>query len=275
MKYLVVGSKGQLGSELHLCFGDQADYVDIEQLDITKENDVRDYFFNKSYDFVINCAAYTAVDKAENEKDIAYQVNAKGAEYLAKYGKKIIYISTDYVFDGLNNKPYVETDIPNPISVYGKTKLEGENRTLEYSKTGIVIRTSWLYSRFGNNFLKTILNLARSKKELNIISDQIGTPTYARDLACFIKDIIPQIAEGSKGIYHFSNEGYCSWYDFASEIVNLAKVDCKINAIETKDYPSLAKRPSYSVLSKEKVKKDFNIKISDWKECIKNCLDQF
>ena len=275
MKYLVVGSKRQLGSELHLCFGDQADYVDIEQLDITKENDVRDYFFNKSYDFVINCAAYTAVDKAENEKDIAYQVNAKGAEYLAKYGKKIIYISTDYVFDGLNNKPYVETDIPNPISVYGKTKLEGENRTLEYSKTGIVIRTSWLYSRFGNNFLKTILNLARSKKELNIISDQIGTPTYARDLACFIKDIIPQIAEGSKGIYHFSNEGYCSWYDFASEIVNLAKVDCKINAIETKDYPSLAKRPSYSVLSKEKVKKDFNIKISDWKECIKNCLDQF
>lgn len=275
MKYLIVGSKGQLGSELHLCFGDQADYVDIEQLDITKENDVRDYFFNKSYDFVFNCAAYTAVDKAENEKDIAYQVNAKGAEYLSKYGKKIIYISTDYVFDGLNNKPYVETDIPNPISVYGKTKLEGENRTLEYSKTGIVIRTSWMYSRFGNNFLKTILNLARAKKELNIIFDQIGTPTYARDLACFIKDIIPQIAEGSKGIYHFSNEGYCSWYDFASEIVNLAKVDCKINAIETKDYPSLAKRPSYSVLSKEKVKKDFNIKISDWKECIKNCLDQF
>lgn len=275
MKYLVIGSKGQLGSELHLCLGNHADYVDIEKLDITKENDVRDYFFYKSYDFVINCAAYTAVDKAENEKDIAYQVNAKGAEYLAKYGKKIIYISTDYVFDGFNNKPYVETDIPNPISVYGKTKLEGEKRTLEYSKIGIIIRTSWMYSRFGNNFLKTILNLARSNKELNIVSDQIGSPTYARDLACFIKDIIPQIAEDSKGIYHFSNEGYCSWYDFASEIVNLAKVDCKINAIETKDYTSLAKRPSYSVLSKEKVKKDFNIKISDWKECIKNCVDQF
>lgn len=275
MKYLVVGSNGQLGSELRICLRNQADYVDIEQLDITKESNVRDYFSNKSYDFVINCAGYTAVDRAELEEDTAYQVNANGAEYLAKYGKKIIYISTDYVFDGLNNKPYVETDVPSPISVYGKTKLEGEKRTLEYSETGIVIRTSWLYSKFGHNFLKTMLNFANVRKELNIVSDKVGTPTYAKDLAYFIINILPQISSGAKRIYHFSNEGSCSWYDFAKEIVNSAELKCKINPIESKDYPTQAQRPFYSVLSKEKVKKEFNIEIPHWKEGIKNCLNQF
>lgn len=271
MRYLVVGSNGQLGSELRVCLGNQADYVDIEQLDIIRENDVRDYFSNKSYDFVINCAGYTSVDKAEIEEDAAYQINAKGSGYLAKYGKKIIYISTDYVFDGLNNKPYVETDVPNPISVYGKTKLEGEKRTLEYSDTGIVIRTSWLYSKFGHNFLKTILNFANVRKELNIVSDQVGTPTYAKDLASFIINILPQISNGTKEIYHFSNEECCSWYDFAKEIIDSAELKCKINPIESKDYPTQAQRPFYSVLSKEKVKKEFDIEIPHWKEGIKKC----
>ena len=275
MKYLVVGCNGQLGSELRIQFKDSADYVDIEQLDITQENDVRNYFSNRSYDFIINCAAYTAVDKAETEISLAYDVNAKGAEYLAKYGKKVIYISTDYVFDGNNDKPYVETDTPNPISVYGGSKLEGEKRTLELSETGIVIRTSWLYSSFGHNFVKTILKLAQEKDKLNIVSDQIGTPTYARDLARAIKNIIPYIRSGEKEIYNFSNEGVCSWYDFATEIVTQSGLECKINPIESKDYPALAKRPSYSVLSKEKIKKKFNIEIPYWKESLKNCLDQF
>ncbi len=275
MKYLVVGSNGQLGSELRVQLKSQSDYVDIEQLDITKENDVRNYFSDKSYDFIINCAGYTAVGKAESEKDIAYDINVNGVKYLAQYGKKIIYISTDYVFDGLNNKPYVETDTPNPISFYGKTKLEGEKRTLEYSETGIIIRTSWLYSKFGHNFLKTILNFAKTKKELNIVSDQIGTPTYAKDFASFIENILPQISNGTKEIYHFSNEGCCSWYDFAKEIVDSAGLKCKINPIESKDYPTQVQRPFYSVLNKAKAKKDFNIEIPHWKEGIKDCLNQF
>lgn len=275
MKYLVVGCNGQLGSELRIQFKDSADYADIEQLDITKENDVRNYFSNRSYDFIINCAAYTAVDKAETEVSLAYDVNAKGAEYLAKYGKRVIYISTDYVFDGNNDKPYVETDTPNPISVYGGSKLEGEKNTLEYSETGIVIRTSWLYSSFGHNFVKTILKLAQEKDKLNIVSDQIGAPTYARDLARAIKNIIPYIRSGEKEIYNFSNEGVCSWYDFATEIVTQSGLECKISPIESKDYPTRAKRPIYSVLSKEKIKKKFNIEIQDWKESLKNCLNQF
>lgn len=272
MKYLVVGSNGQLGSELHVCLGNQADYVDINQLDITDETAVKEYFSNKSYDFVINCAGYTAVDKAESERDLAYKVNVNGAEYLAKYGKNVIYVSTDYVFDGVNNKPYVETDIPNPISVYGKTKFEGERKILDYSETGIIIRSSWLYSHFGHNFVKTILDLAKKKDELNIVCDQIGTPTYARDLAKVIIKIASNVPRGTLGIYNFSNEGCCSWYDFAIEIVNLAGLSCKIKPIETKDYPTQAKRPYYSVLNKSKIKNEFNIEIKHWKEGVKEFI---
>lgn len=275
MKYLVVGSNGQLGSEFHVCLGNQADYIDIDQLDITDETAVKEYFSNKSYDFIINCAGYTAVDRAESEKDLAYKVNVKGAEYLAKYGKNVIYVSTDYVFDGMSYKPYIESDTPNPISIYGKTKFNGEKEVLKNAETGIVIRASWLYSSFGHNFVKTILDLAKRKDELNIVCDQIGTPTYARDLAKVIIKIASNVPRGTLGIYHFSNEGCCSWYDFAVEIVNLAGLACKIKPIETKDYPTQAKRPYYSVLNKSKIKNEFNIEIKHWKEGVRECLNQF
>ena len=275
---LVTGAKGQLGSDVSAELTKRSIPhipTDADTLDITDKAAVEKFFSDNSISSVIHCAAYTAVDKAETEISLAYDVNAKGAEYLAKYGKRVIYISTDYVFDGNNDKPYVETDTPNPISVYGGSKLEGEKSTLEYSETGIVIRTSWLYSSFGYNFVKTMLKLAQEKDKLNIVSDQIGTPTYARDLARAIKNIILHIRSGEKEIYNFSNEGVCSWYDFATEIVTQSGLECKINPIESKDYSTLAKRPSYSVLSKEKIKKKFNIEIPDWKESLKNCLDQF
>lgn len=275
MKYLVTGSKGQLGSELKDILKDQADYVDIDELDITDENAVIAFFCDKSYDFVINCVAYTAVDKAESEERVAYDVNGNGSQYLAKYGKNIIHISTDYVFDGMNHKPYTESDSTNPLSVYGKSKLKGEEEVFNNAETGIIIRTSWLYSSNCKNFVKTILNLAKDRDQLNIVCDQIGSPTYAKDLASTIIDIIPHIKTGSKEIYHFSNEGICSWYDFATEIVDLAGLKCKINPIESSEYPTPAVRPYYSVLNKSKIKNDFDIKIRHWKEGLRECINQF
>ncbi len=275
MKYLVVGCNGQLGSEFRVQLGDNADYVDIDQLDITNEDAVQKYFANKNYDFVINCAAYTNVDKAEDEQNLAYDVNVNGTKYLAKYGKNIIHISTDYVFDGMNYKPYVETDKPSPILVYGKTKLDGETEALNNAETALVVRSSWMYSSYGNNFVKTMLDLAKDKSEINVIFDQIGSPTYAKDLASVIIKIIPQIKLGSKEIYNYSNEGVCSWYDFASEILSLARLNCKVNPIETKDYPTKAIRPYYSVLNKSKIKNDFGISIRHWKEGLRECINQF
>lgn len=273
--FLVTGANGQLGTALHTLLGDKAVYIDREELDLTDEDAVKSYLENNPFDCVINCAAYTAVDKAESDSDNAHQVNALAPLYLAKYAKKLVHISTDYVFDGTNHKPYTEDDTTCPVSVYGKTKREGELNVLNNAKTAIIIRTAWLYSPHGGNFVKTMRKLGAERDKLTVIFDQIGTPTNAYDLAAAIIAILPQIKDGEKEIYHYTNEGVCSWYDFALEIMNLSKLNCSVLPIETKDYPTPAHRPHYSVLNKAKIKQRFNITIPHWKESLETCLKQF
>ena len=273
--FLVTGCNGQLGTAMQSLLKDKACYIDREELDLTNEEAVKSFFEKNTFDFTINCSAYTAVDKAQTDEVSAHSVNALAPLYLAKYGKNVIHISTDYVFDGTSFKPYTEEDKTNPISVYGKTKLEGEQNILNHASTAIVIRTSWLYSPHGSNFVKTMRKLGAEKEKLNVIFDQVGTPTYAYDLAQAIVDIIPQINKNEKGIYHFSNEGVCSWYDFALEIMQQSNLKCKVYPIESKDYPTPTPRPHYSVLNKSKIKQRFNIEIPHWKEGLTKCLKQF
>lgn len=270
--FLVVGANGQLGNELKLLLKDKALYVDREELDITDEKAVERFFSINKFQTIINCAAYTAVDKAENDVELATKINVDGPKYLAKTGVPIIHISTDYVFDGHNFQPYIETDEPKPNSVYGVTKLAGEKAVLETATTAIIIRTAWLYSTFGNNFVKTMQRLGSERESLNVVFDQIGSPTYAADLAQAIVEILPQMISGKKEIYHFSNEGVCSWYDFAIEIMQKSNLDCKVNPIEGKDYPTPAKRPFYSVLNKGKIKRDFGIEINHWVDSLEKCI---
>ena len=272
--FLVTGANGQLGNELRLLLGDKAVYVDKEELDITDSEAVKNFISGKNFSTIINCAAYTAVDKAENDEKIAQLINVDGPRNLAATQIPLIHISTDYVFNGHNFRPYTEDDIPSPQSVYGKTKLAGEQAVLQTADTAIIIRTAWLYSNFGNNFVKTMQRLGSERSELKVVFDQVGTPTYAADLAAAIVEIIPQIKTGSKDIFHFSNEGVCSWYDFAVEIINLSKLSCKVLPIESKDYPTPAKRPFYSVLNKNKIKQTFNININHWKESLQKCLQK-
>ncbi len=278
---LVTGSNGQLGNEIK-CLSEQYPtynfiYTDVEELNIADYQQI-DYFFkNNNIQYIINCAAYTAVDKAEQEADLARYINANAVKYLSQIAKKndayIIHISTDYVFDGRSHMPYTEDDPICPASAYGKTKAEGENEMKNYAEKGIIIRASWLYSSFGHNFIKTILKYGKERGTLNVVFDQIGTPTYAADLAKVILDIIPQLAFKT-GIetYHFSNEGVSSWYDFAKEIVALSSFECVLNPIRTEDYPLPAPRPHYSVFDKAKIKKEFNIEIPYWKDSLKKCL---
>ncbi len=273
--FLVTGCKGQLGTAIQSLLKDKAHYIDKEELDLTNQKAVEEFFSKNSYDLIINCSAYTAVDKAQTDQETAHNVNALAPLYLAKYGKNIIHVSTDYVFDGTSHKPYTEDDTSSPISVYGSTKLEGEKNVLDNANTAIIIRTSWLYSPHGSNFVKTMRKLGAEKESLNVIFDQIGTPTYAYDLAQAIIDIIPQLTPGEKGIYHYSNEGVCSWYDFALEIMEQSNLNCHVYPIESKDYPTPTPRPHYSVLNKSKIKKRFNIEIPHWKEGLKKCLKQF
>ena len=281
MKILITGSKGQLGSELrelstyykNLSFT----FTDLEELDITNYNALNIFFEKNKFDTIINCAAYTAVDKAETDKENASHLNRNAVKYLAEFASNqnslLVHISTDYVFDGRNCKPYLETDLTNPKSFYGKSKLDGEVEIIFQSKRAIIIRTSWLYSSYGNNFVKTILKYGKERGKLNVVFDQIGTPTYAADLAFAILEIIPQLnSKLTIDTYHFSNEGVSSWYDFAKEIVELSNMDCIINPIETKDYPLPAPRPHYSVLDKTKIKKEFHIDIPYWKDSLKKCL---
>lgn len=270
--YLVVGALGQLGNELREILKNKAVYVDRDELDIISESAVEAFFSENKFEAIINCAAYTAVDKAEEDTYLARKINVEGVKNLAKTGVPLVHVSTDYVFNGENFRPYVETDATNPQSVYGETKLEGEIAVVKEASTAVIIRTSWLYSTFGNNFVKTMRRLGSERETLNVIFDQIGTPTYARDLAQAIVDILPQMKKGTKEIYHFSNEGVCSWYDFATEIMELSGLKCEVLPIETKDYPTPAKRPFYSVLNKGKIKKDFGIKINHWKESLKDCI---
>ena len=272
---LVTGCNGQLGTALQSLLKDQAVYIDREELDLTDASAVKDYLLANSFDIIINCAAYTAVDKAESDAENAHKINALAPLYLAKYGKKIIHISTDYVFDGTNYKPYTEKDTTNPVSVYGKTKREGELNVLENADTAIIIRTAWLYSPHGGNFVKTMRRLGAEKETLNVVADQIGSPTNAYDLAEAIVTMLPQIKEGEKEIFHFTDEGVCSWYDFATEIMAQSKLACKVYPIASKDYPTPASRPHYSVLDKTKIKQRFNITIPHWKEGLEKCLKQF
>ena len=280
LNILVTGKNGQLGSEIETLSKDY-DYnfffTTSKDLDITNYQNVRNFIIDTNIDTIINCAAYTAVDNAEKDEEIANIVNHLAVKNLAilvnEFDLKLIHISTDYVFDGKNFKPYCEDDIPNPNSVYGKTKLDGENAIIEYNlKNSIIIRTSWVYSSFGNNFVKTMLRLGKEKDELGVIFDQVGTPTYARDLAKTILDLVPNIINNKVEIYNYSNEGVLSWYDFAKEIMKMAKIDCTINPIETFQYPTPAKRPHYSLLNKSKIKKDFNITIPYWKDSLDKCL---
>lgn len=273
--FLVTGANGQLGTALQTMLQDQAEYIDREDLDLTDEAAVKAFLQNKDYEYIINCAAYTAVDKAEADEDNARKVNALAPLYLAKYGKKIVHISTDYVFDGNNCKPYNEEDETHPLSVYGKTKREGELNVLANADTSIIIRTAWLYSPHGGNFVKTMRKLGAERESLNVVFDQVGSPTNAYDLAEAIVKALPQIKSGEKEIYHFTDEGVCSWYDFAREIMEQSKLNCKVRPIESKDYPTPAHRPHYSVLNKTKIKTRFNIEIPHWKEGLIKCLQQF
>ncbi len=281
MNILVTGSNGQLGSEFRALEDYNSSYnytfTDVEELNITNKKDVQEFISSKDFDVVINCAAYTNVDKCESDIHGAKMLNTDGPRILAQACNKqeipLVHISTDYVYDGRNHSPYKETDFTIPLSAYGKTKLEGEIMIEEYAGTAIIIRTSWLYSSFGHNFIKTIMKYGKEREELKIVYDQIGTPTYARDLAKTIIDGLENI-DFMEGVhtFHYSNEGVCSWYDFAKEIVNFKNIDCKITPIETKDYPLPAPRPCYSVLNKAKIKEELNIEIPHWKDSLMECL---
>jgi dTDP-4-dehydrorhamnose reductase len=284
---LVTGAKGQVGSELRSLaannFLPDFNFIfsDADELDICNYGKVADFFKANQIAYCINCAAYTAVDKAESDADNAIKVNVTGTENLASacniYGAKLLHISTDYVYHNSQNTPFIETDETNPQSVYGLTKLQGEQKAMEICAQTIVVRTSWVYSSFGNNFVKTMLKLGTERPELKVIFDQIGTPTYAADLAEAMLEMIKihESANGPqwKGIYHYSNEGVCSWYDFAVSIFEIRKLPVKVFPIETKDYPTPARRPHFSLLNKTKIKADFGIGIPYWRDSLKKCLE--
>lgn len=279
-KLLITGANGQLGSEIRdLATNDNINsyiFTDIDELDITDLDAVCNYIQIHKPDFIINCAAYTAVDKAEDDIELCSKINylavgniAKGAK---RVGAKVIHVSTDYVYGGDSSTPYVESDATEPKSVYGSTKLKGEMILIDIlPEDSITIRTSWLYSTYGKNFVKTMIMLGKERASLNVVSDQRGTPTYAKDLA----KAIMQIANADKfiaGIYNYSNEGECTWYDFACEIHKIAGVECVVNPISTNEYPTKAKRPAYSVLDKSKIKRTFGLNIPNWKESLNECI---
>lgn len=279
---LVTGSNGQLGSEFQQLAKDLSGFnfffTDVEELDICNDEAVDDFIKSNSIDALINCAAYTAVDKAEEEQELAKQINIQAVDNLAKICKAqnvlLIHISTDYVFDGTNHRPYLETDQTNPNSFYGYTKDEGEKVILNTSGKAVIIRTSWLYSSFGKNFVKTILKYGAERDQLKVVNDQIGSPTYAVDLAICIMEIIKNYQPKGVEIFNYSNEGICSWYDFAKEIIELKNIDCKVSPIESKDYPTPAKRPFYSILNKSKISQTLTIDIPHWKDSLKICLQK-
>lgn len=279
-KILVTGSNGQLGKELKkLAPGfPEFDFIFLsrEDMPIHHFEMVRHYFSVYAPDYVVNCAAYTAVDRAESEKDRAFQINGEAVGVLAaickERGTKLVHISTDYVFDGTATSPYTEDDTPNPQSVYGASKLEGEKQALHFNPNSIIIRTSWVYSEYGKNFVKTMLKLMSEKEEVNVVYDQLGSPTYAADLA----EVILQIIHSGKwqpGIYHYCNEGIISWYDFAVAIKKLTGSTCKINPIPTSQYPTAAKRPAYSALDTSKIITVYGIRAKNWKDSLGACIN--
>lgn len=278
-RILVTGANGQLGQSI---LEQSKNYKEIEcffvtrnELDITNEELINHYFEDKSFDFVVNCAAYTAVDKAEDDQENAYLVNAKATEFLAKItnqkGIPFIHVSTDYVFDGTEAQPRLETNQTNPIGVYGQTKLDGENLALENNLKTIILRTAWVYSRFGNNFVKTMLRLFNDKDSISVVADQIGSPTNAIDLADAILTIISK-DDLTYGIFNYSNEGECSWFEFAQKIKEFSNSTIEINPVPTSAYPTKAKRPAYSLLDKSKIKEVYQLDIPTWEDSLKEEL---
>ena len=281
-KILVTGANGQLGQEIKGLSKDYSEessffFTDKEDLDITQLENIKTFVKEKGITVIINCAAYTAVDQAEDDTIVADLINNKASENLGiiskKYNLKLIHVSTDYVFNGEAFIPYSSEDKTNPKSVYGKTKLDGEEalRSLKLSNT-LIIRTAWVYSEFGANFVKTMLRLGTERDQLGIIYDQIGSPTYAHDLAKAILEILPKINNNGVETYHYTNEGVCSWYDFAKAIFEIKEIECNVSAIPSTAYPTKATRPHYSVLNKEKIKNKFNIEIPYWRDSLKTCL---
>jgi dTDP-4-dehydrorhamnose reductase len=283
---LITGADGQLGNELRILAHTLPEtvflFTDYKELDICSAADVEKYFEQHPISYIINCAAYTAVDNAEKEPEKVGKINAEAAGILgrmaAKYDCPIIHISSDYVFAGIDGSSALSENSPtNPISVYGKTKLEGEKILVDIPKH-IIIRTSWLYSSFGNNFVKTMIRLGNEKEKINVIFDQIGTPTYAADLAETIVNIIKQTINyfdiSKSGIYHYSDEGVTSWYDFAYEIKKLTGFKASVFPIETREYPTLAERPRFTVMNKQKIKNTFNISIPHWTESLRKCIEK-
>ncbi|WP_455665299.1 dTDP-4-dehydrorhamnose reductase [Phocaeicola sp.] len=278
---LITGANGQLGNEMRVLSAENKEYnyffTDVAELDICDEQAVMSFVKDHHIHVIVNCAAYTAVDKAEDNLDLCTKLNSDAVGYLAKAAEaneaELIQVSTDYVFDGTNHLPYKETDATCPNSVYGVTKLKGEANAMQHCKKAMIIRTAWLYSTFGNNFVKTMIRLGKEREALGVVFDQIGTPTYARDLARAIfaainKGVVP-------GIYHFSNEGVCSWYDFTKSIHRIAGITtCKVSPLHTDEYPAKAPRPNYSVLDKTKIKNTYGIEIPHWEESLKACIDE-
>jgi dTDP-4-dehydrorhamnose reductase len=281
---LVTGGNGQLGSELKELAPAYANYhfifTDVENLDICDHKAVATFIDENNINTIINCAAYTAVDKAEEQFELADKINHLAVANFAKIAKdkniQLVHISTDYVFDGTNHKPYIESDSPDPQSVYGQTKLDGELAMQQINpQNSVIVRTSWVYSKFGNNFVKTMLRLGKERGELSVVADQIGTPTHAADLAKAILTILPKIENEAVETFHYSNEGVCSWYDFAKAIFEIKGLPIHVNPIETSQYTTLAQRPFYSVLNKSKIKLNFSIQIPYWRHSLKDCLSEF
>ena len=281
MNILLTGCNGQLGNEIQLLEKDYGQHrffnTDVAELDITNQLAVADFVGRNGIDGIINCAAYTAVDKAEDNKELCTTLNTVAPAYLAaaveKRGGWIVQVSTDYVFNGKAHKPYMETDTPSPDSVYGSTKLAGELGVQKFCKRAMVIRTAWLYSTFGNNFVKTMIRLGKERAELGVVFDQIGTPTYAGDLA---KAIMTAVEKGIEpGVYHFSSEGVTSWYDFTKAIHRMAGITtCKVRPIHTSEYPTPANRPHFSVLDKTKIKETYDMEIPYWEDSLHKCIEK-
>ena len=276
---LITGANGQLGSEIRVASGQFPQFrfffTDVTELDICNREAVHAYMAENHMDGIVNCAAYTAVDKAEDDAETCYRINRDAVKNLAEaareYKLDIIHVSTDYVFDGKSYLPYTEVMPVNPSSVYGKSKLEGERILMEICPEAVIVRTSWLYSSFGNNFVKTMLRLGQERDMLNVIFDQVGTPTYAADLAVALLSILAA-GKPAAGIYHYSNEGVCSWYDFTRSIHQLAGISCDLVPIESKEYPVRTPRPHFSVLNKAKIKQTYGIEIPHWEDSLEKCI---
>ncbi len=284
-KVLVTGANGQLGSEIRELSSQYPQYdftyVDVEQIDFTKGQEIENYVMNNPVDIIINCAAYTAVDKAEDDRDTAFLINAVALDYLAdaaiSCNALLVHISTDYVFDGSRNIPFTADEPTFPQSVYGETKDEGEKLLMYSDANVVIIRTSWLYSTYGHNFVKTIKKLGSERNELKVVFDQVGSPTYARDLAKAILEIIPHYNKNEavrKEIYHYTNEGVCSWYDFAMHILRHEKIECKVKPVFSHEFPTRAPRPHFSVLDKAKIREEYNLQIPHWLDSLDEMLDK-